>query len=237
MAACMQFCVIVTKFGKVVSLRSMQFSIAVLLCATMLTSVGCISFMANVMRVVKGTDAPAEFDELKEKKVAVVVTTSAGMNSDATGIIVCNYVHALLATNVKKIQMINQEEIGRILNDLPAGEHDMTKIGSRLNADYVVAIEVTDLKLHDGPTLYKGRSSSSVEVYKVSDGNSPVFRKLFPDFVYPQMGMPSTDTDEATFQRFYLSEISQRMARIFYPFDPTVDVAKDAAVASVQSFR
>jgi hypothetical protein len=207
----------------------------VMICPVLMSNTGCVGFLANMIRVVKGTDAPAEFDDLKDKKVAVIASTESGLNADATGIIVSNYVHALLATNVKKIQMVNQEEVGRIINDMPIGEQQMATIGSRLNADYVVSVDVQNLKLHEGKTLYKGRSSTTLTVYKVGEGSSPVFRKLLPEFVYPQTGVPITDVDEATFRQFYLAEISQRVARVFYPFDPTVDVAKDAAVASLNN--
>ncbi len=214
-----------------------RFGILLFLSTTLLCSSGCLSFAANMVRIIKGTDAPAEFDELKEKKVAVVVSTVAGLNADACGIIMSNHVHTLLATNVKKIQMVNQEEVSRIISDLPANEQGMSLIGSRLGADYVVAIDVANLKLRDGQTLYKGSSTTTVTVHKVSDGGSPVFRKAFPDFVFPSMGVPFTDSDEATFQRFYISEIAQRVARIFYPYDPSIDVAKDASSASIQSYR
>jgi len=188
-----------------------------------------------MVRVIKGTDSPAEFDELKEKKVAVIATTSAGMNFDASAIIMSSHVHSLLATNVKKIQMVNQEEVSRIVSDRPQGEIEMATIGGKLNADYVVAINIENLRLREGKTLYRGVSSTTVTVFDVSKGSSPVFRKSFPEYMFPQTGVPITDVDEATFQRFYLAEVAQRVARIFYPFDPTVDVAKDAAVASLQS--
>lgn len=219
--------------------RTLVFRLGILLflSTTLLCSSGCLSFAANMVRIIKGTDTPAEFDELKEKKVAVVVSTAAGLNADACGIIMSNHVHTLLATNVKKIKMVNQEEISRIIGDMPANEQGMSLIGSRLGADYVVAIDVANLKLRDGPTLYKGKSTTTVTVHKVLDGVSPVFRKAFPDFVFPSMGVPVTDSDEATFQRFYISEIAQRVSRIFYPYDPSIDVAKDASSASIQSNR
>ena len=46
-----------------------------------------------------------------------------------------------------------------------------------------------------------------------------------------------TDFDEATFQRIYLSELALRIARTFYPFDPSIDVAKDAAVSSLGAMQ
>jgi hypothetical protein len=133
--------------------------------------------------------------------------------------------------------MVNQDEVTRIINDLPASQSDLSMIGSRLNADYVVAINISNLKLKDGQTLYKGSSTTDVSVYEVANGSSPVFRKSLPDFVFPQTGVPITDTDEATFQRFYLAEVARRLARVFYPYDPSVDVAADASSASLDSMQ
>lgn len=196
------------------------------------TNSGC-AFMANAMYVIKGVDAPAEFDDLKEKKVAVVVSTAAGLNADASGILMSRHINELLSSHVKKVAMVNPEEVDRIINDQPIGDRSIPVIGGRLRADYVLLVEVSDLKLRDGQTLFKGRSNASVTAYKVLEGDRPVFKKSFPEFIYPQHGAPVTDFDEATFQRIYLSELSSRIARTFYPFDPSIDVAKDAAVSSL----
>ena len=196
------------------------------------TNSGC-AFMANAMYVIKGVDAPAEFDDLKEKRVAVVVSTAAGLNADASGILMSRHINELLASHVKKVAMVNPEEVDRIINDQPIGDRSIPVIGGRLRADYVLLVEVSDLKLRDGQTLFKGRSNASVTAYKVLEGDRPVFKKSFPEFIYPQHGAPVTDFDEATFQRIYLSELSSRIARTFYPFDPSIDVAKDAAVSSL----
>ncbi len=203
-----------------------------LTCLTIATNSGC-AFMANAMYVIKGADAPAEFDDLKEKKVAVVVSTDAGLNADASGILMSRHINELLARNVKKVEMVNPEEVDRIINDQPIGDRSIPVIGSRLRADYVLLVEVSDLKLRDGQTLFKGRSNAAVTAYKVLEGDRPVFKKSFPEFIYPQHGAPVTDFDEATFQRIYLSELALRVARTFYPFDPSIDVAKDAAVSSL----
>ena len=201
-------------------------------CLLLVMNAGC-GLMANAIYIVKGVDAPAEFDELKEKKVAVIVGTSAGLNADASGILMSRHINELLARNVKKIEMINPEEVDRIINDQPIANRSIPTIGSRLRADYVVLVEVSNLKLRDGQTLFKGRSNVVLSAYKVSSGDQAVFRKSFPEFVYPQNGAPVTDFDEVQFQRIYLSELALRVARTFYPYDPSIDVAKDAAVSSL----
>jgi len=201
-------------------------------CIAVTAAVGC-GLLGNVMYIVKGMDLPAEFDELRDKRVAVVVSTNAGLNSDASGILMSRHISELFASNIKKIEMVNPEEVDRIINDQSASERSIPTIGSRLSADYVVLVELTNLKLRDGQTLFKGRCNASVSAYKVSDGDRAAFKKSFPEFIYPQHGSPVSDFDEAQFQRIYLSELSLRIARTFYPYDPSIDVAKDAAVSSL----
>lgn len=201
-------------------------------CIVVASTSGC-GLLSNAMYIVKGNDAPAEFDELKDKRVAVLVSTEAGLNADASGILMSRHISELFARNIKKVEMVNPEEVDRIINDQAVGERSIPAIGGRLRADYIVLVELTNLKFRDGQTLYKGRCNTSVSAYKVSDGDRAAFKKSFPQFVYPQHGAPVSDFDEVTFQRIYLSELSLRVARTFYPFDPTIDVAKDAAVSSL----
>jgi hypothetical protein len=202
--------------------------------ACVLASMACgCSLLSHAIYFVKGNDAPAEFDELKEKRIAVVVGTNAGYNSDASGILMSRHISELFARNIKKVDVVNPEEVDRIINDQATSERTIPAIGERLRAEYVVFVELNNLKLRDGQTLFKGRCNATVSAYKVTHGDRAVFKKSFPEFVYPQHGAPSTDFDEATFQRIYLSELSLRIARTFYPYDPTIDVAKDAAVSSL----
>ena len=194
-----------------------RFCLLSLICLAVTTATGC-GLLANAMYIVKGVDLPAEFDELKEHKVAVIVSTEAGLNNDASAILVSRHVSELLARNVKKIEMINPDEVDRIITDQPIGDRSLSVIGSRVRADYVVFVEVANLKLKDGQTLFRGRSNATVSAHKVADGDRPVFKKSFPEFIYPQNGAPVTDFDEAQFKRIYLSELSMRIARTFYPF-------------------
>lgn len=205
-------------------------------CTALATSSGC-GLLANAMYVVKGVDLPAEFDDLKENKVAVIVSTEAGLNNDASAILVSRHISELLGRNVKKIEMINPDEVDRIINDQPIGDRSISVIGSRVRANYVVLVDIENLKLKDGQTLFRGRSNATVSAYRVSEGDRPAFKKSFPEFIYPQNGTPVTDFDEAQFQRIYLSELSMRIARTFYPYDPSIDVAKDASISSLGAIQ
>ncbi len=200
------------------------------------SSTGCVRLASNLIYVFKGRDTPAEFNSLIEKKVAVIVSTSAGYHTDASSIVLARQVNAALATNVKKIKVVDAEDVDRVLHDQPHSDIDFGRLSRQLGVDYVIAIDVKNLQLHEGATLYRGRCECSLAVYKSDEGNQPVFRKQLRELVYPTTGIPVTEFEEAKFQGVYLAKLSQRIGRVFYPYDPTEDVASDAAAFSIEGF-
>ncbi len=207
-------------------------TVALIVC---FSSAGCVNLAANLIYAIKGRDLPAEFTELEGKRVAVVVSTAGGINSDATGVLMSRQVHALLKDKVKKITMVKPEEVDQVVMDQPSGPPNMTRLGGQLDADYLVAIDLKNFNLREGKTLYRGSSECSVMVYKIGEGDRPVLHKEFP-FVYPETGVPVTEMNEAKFRTMYLTMLSDRAARTFYPYDPTNDVAIDAAAYGLDRF-
>jgi hypothetical protein len=187
---------------------------------------------SNLLYAIKGRDNPAEFAGLEEKKVAVLVSSNGVHTSDASSLVLARNVNLLLQNKVKKVRMISQDEVDRMIQDQQLGKVDPIQVGERLGADFIIDIDVSDLKLYDGKTLYKGQCSASVTTYKCKDAREIVFRKLHPEFIYPKTGAPVTDMDEATFRRVYLMTLAERVSRSFYPYDPATDVARDAAISS-----
>lgn len=193
---------------------------------------GCVRALANAIYVIKGRDNPAEFDGLIAKKVAILVSSNGVHTSDASNILLARNITLALQTKVKKIQMVSLDEIDRLIQTQQLGKVNPIEIGERVGADMVIDINIEDLKLYEGKTLYKGRSSVNVTTYQIKPTSEVVFRKMIPDFVFPQTGVPVTDSDEATFRRFYLMNVAERVARLFYPYDPINDFARDASAAS-----
>jgi hypothetical protein len=201
-----------------------------------LSTTGCIALIDNLIRVVKGQDLPAEFDKLEGKRVAVVVKTSAGINADAPGVVMAGLVYKSLASKVKKIDLVEPEEVNQVVRDQPAGSQNMERMGRKLKVDYLIAVDLENLKLKEGATLYRGRSDCSMAVYQVGEGEQPVFTKQFLAFTYPSDGIAVTEMDESKFLGMYLTMLSGRVARTFYPYDPSTDVAIDAAAYGLNRF-
>jgi hypothetical protein len=197
------------------------------------TTAGCTRLMTLGALLVYGTELPADFKDLQGKRVAVAVVTPNGIQNDASGAILSRQLNALLAANVKKISMVEAQEVEQVARDFPSGSIDMVKLGQRLDAEYVVAVQLSDLQLHDGPTLYQGRCKCSVSVYKVLEGATPVFAKDHSSFKAPESGIPKSAMDEAKFQGVYLGLLAKFIAMNFHPHERGADVAIDAAFHSL----
>ncbi len=203
-----------------------------LVCLPMLgLNVGCAKMVANLIHAIKGNDVPAEFKALEGKKVAVICGTDDGVGSDANGILLARYVRALLNEKVKEIKLVRQEEIDQWIDGQNITGREYAQIGQGVGADYVVAIDMLNLKLKDGATLYRGVSDLTLSVYDIKKSGQVVFRKVLPQFSYPTMAGASTlETDETKFRRIYLTRVAQRLARHFYPYEAGADVAVDAEI-------
>lgn len=204
--------------------------LAAVVCSLMFTT-GCMQFAANLLHVVSGPQIPAEFKGLENKKVAIVCTNEMGVCRDETTIRLAGNLKGILASRLPKSTFINQDEIDRWLEGSAASDQDVVSIGKGVKADYVIAADVLNLQLKDGPTLYRGRSDLSIRVWDVSSGK-PVFAKQYPSHAYPTMGGQSTtETDENQFRRVYLVNVADKLARHFYAHDFGEEVALDATIS------
>jgi hypothetical protein len=183
--------------------------------------------------LIYGTELPADFKDLQGKRVAVAVVTPSGIQNDIPGVLLSRQLNALLAANVKKISMVDAQEVEQVARDLPSGSPDMIKLGKRLDAEYLVAVQLSDLRLDDGPTLYKGSCKCTVSVYEIDEGEAPVFVKDHSNFAAPASGISKTAMDENKFQGVYLGLLAKFIAMSFHPHERGADIAIDAAFHSL----
>lgn len=204
-----------------------------LLVAALTGASGCVNLASNLMYAFGKNKTPAEYDGFKGKKVAIVCGNEGGLSSDATSTLLSRYLEALLSKNVKDITIIKQDKVDKWLDTNGWSESDYQEIGKGVGADQVLAINMSNVTLRDGMTLYKGKADISVSVYDVADDGKVVYRKNYPDFEYPKIGGPTiTDTSEARFNVLFLTVVSKRIATLFYEADPNEMFAMDAVSAS-----
>ncbi len=196
------------------------------------SSTGCVRLMANLIHAIRGSELPAEYDGFEEQRVAVVCGTDKGLSNDATTALMSGYVHMALNQHVKKIELVRLEEIEEWINVHGTLESDYVEIGKAVKADKLLAIDLSNLSVKDGPTLFRGRCDVGVTVYDITNRGAIVFRKQIPEFTFPKDSAAIADTSESKFRNLFLKTIANKVAGLFYPVDPTTDYALDATANS-----
>ena len=197
------------------------------------SSMGCVRLVANMLYAIKGNDRPAEYDGFEEQRVAVVCGTDKGLSNDATTALMTGYVHMALNTNIKKIELVRPEEIEQWLDVHGSIESDYVEIGKAVKADKLLAIDISNLRVKDGQTLFRGQCDIGVTVYDLSAKGAIVYRKQIPEYTFPKIGGPTiADTTEPKFRNQFLKIIANKVAGLFYPVDPNTDYALDATANS-----
>jgi hypothetical protein len=190
-----------------------------------LAALGCKSGLETLAYVWQGTDLPAEWDGLRGKKVAVVCKplTSEEFSNPGTARALAEGICDRLRTNVKKIQIIDPQKVAALVDE--KGMEDYLEIGKALKAEKVVGIDIVSFGVLDGPTLFRGRSTVSIQVYDVAEKHIE-WRKSPPQFEHPRIGStPIGSLTEMEFRNQFVTILAEQIARYFYPHDQDDDYA------------
>jgi len=188
---------------------------------------GC-STLLTVAYLVQPADVPAEFAELKSKKVAVVCRpiielefTDAGSARELASL-----VGSQIGQNVRRSDVVGQHEVARWIDE--NAWVDYQTVGKALEADHVVGIDLEEFRFHEGSTLYRGRATAHVKVYDL-EAKKLVFRKRIDDFAFPaNNAIPAADRSETEFRSLFLQILSQRISRLFHAYESREVFAEDS---------
>jgi hypothetical protein len=206
---------------------------------TLLTAgaVGCKSALSTAAYLYHGTDVPAAYDDLNGRRVAVVVRPTGGPGSpDAENGAreLAQKIGGHLSRNVRGIKVIDHQDVDRWRDERNEADRDDPRaLGAALKADRVVAVELEEFRLNDNSTsLYTGRCDYRILVYDLNeDATSDVAWEFSPNeaMVYPpNHGIPIGNKTRAQFRKIFVSALSERIAKNFYPHDKTADFARDS---------
>ncbi len=192
---------------------------------------GCIGLAANLINVVKGHTVKAEYDGLEGARVAVVTLTDGSQYSDDTSArVLSRRVSDILQEKVKKIELVREDEVQQWRDEKGWDAIEFLDIGRGVKAEKVVAIEMTNLRLRDGATLYRGRATVTISVYNIGTGRREFSRHL-DEFTYPETaGQYASETTDSRFRGLYLGVLATRLARYFHSYDYSDTVALDATI-------
>lgn len=193
------------------------------------TATGCVGFAVNLIHAGFGNKVSARFEGLTEKRVAVICVARSslfGPTSDSRAI--AARVHQRLQQHVPKIILVDQQTIGDWTDREGWDEIDYRQIGSGVDAQMVVGIDIVSFSLHEGKSMYRGRSDVELTVIDMEQGGKEVFHETMPQIVFPTMaGRHITETTEDEFRKYFLDAISDYVARTFYAYERAEDFGRD----------
>ena len=196
----------------------------------LLTLPGCVGVAAQLLNVIHGNKIKAAYNGLEGKRVAIVcVSAESAYGPDNASHQLANALAMKLTHEDLDIELIHQSEIENWL-DSNWDDIDYVEIGRAVHADRVIAVDVETLSIHEGSTLYKGRSNQTVKVFDMEQGGKVVFQSGHREFEFPKThGQPTTSVSERQFQSFFITEMANDIARYFYDYDFPETVASESA--------
>lgn len=205
-----------------------RLTLAALILATLVPLTGC-NAVALVMYTLKGNAVPPEFEELKDKRVAVVCRPTTSLQYTNAGVDkqLARELGTLLKLNVKKLELVNPDKVDKWTDENSWEEY--VEVGRAVDAEMLVAIELEAFSLYQSQTIYQGKANVIVRVYDMKDDGKLVYEKTLPQTIYPVVGGVPTDKPESQFRREFLARLGGEIGRHFYSHDPGLDFARDTA--------
>jgi hypothetical protein len=176
---------------------------------------------------------PAEYEGLNDSTVAIVtMTDSSQYTNDSAARDLSRRVGAVLTTEGKDVTLVREDLVQQYRDTHGYETDNFAEIGKEVGADKVLVIEMTDLSLRDGATLFQGSADIHLQVVDVETGNA-VYQEDIDQYTFPKStGQHTSETTEKRFRKLYLTMLSAEIGRRFRPFDPTETVAQDVLIAS-----
>lgn len=209
-----------------------RWPVVVVAAMMVLSSSGCVGLTAQLLYMINGLKIPAEYEGLEDKRVAVICVSKVsayGNGTEAESI--ARLTAAMIAKEVKNVEVVRYSEIKDWIDNNDWDTIDYRAIGKGVNAEMLVAIDLSNISYNDGQTLYKGRASAGVKVFDMTKGGKVAWSRSLPDFQHPQQGgRPTTEMSESAFKQEFLKVFARDIARSFYAYDKVEALASDAAI-------
>lgn len=194
--------------------------------ALLMPTMGC-GFLSHLMYWMKGNQVPARFSGLKDKKVAVVCFDANAAGPAPETDAVAKAIGFKLTAN--DIKVVPHQKVLDWMDKQPENVTDFLEVGKGVDADMVIGVELDSFRIHDGPTLLRGRARASVKVYDMSAGGKLVYETPMQNITYPEDGSRPTSADnETAFKYLFIDVLSRKISKDFYSYDHATDFGEDA---------
>ncbi|MFT5526059.1 MAG: hypothetical protein ACI9HK_004030 [Pirellulaceae bacterium] len=192
---------------------------------------GCGLFV-NLYHVISGGErVPARFEGLQGKRVAVVcVSTSDTYGPTSIPDVLAKQLSLDLAREVDEIDIVHPNEIADWIDTNEWDQVNYKDVGRGVNADLVVAIDLSHITTVEGQMLYQGRAKYTVKVFDMGSNGDLVYQRKEPEFMFPRSGQHSTGTTEARFRRAFVDVLAHTISKDFYAYEMAEDFGEDATI-------
>ncbi|MCH2180365.1 MAG: hypothetical protein MK108_00025 [Mariniblastus sp.] len=208
-----------------------KFFVCGLTIVSLISSVGCMGGLAQLLYVMKGHKIPAEYSDLEGKRVAVVcISDASAYGPDTLTDTISKLVGMKLQNGVKGIKIIPAKTIEDWADRNTWDETDFYAIGQGVQADVVVGIQIADYSIKEGSTLYQGRCEVTATVFDI-ENEGQVSYSIGPDeFQFPEQPRPAIQTNDRKFEAVFLAKLTEFISRRFCAYDRLEMVADDASL-------
>ncbi|MEE2825994.1 MAG: hypothetical protein VYE64_05155 [Planctomycetota bacterium] len=207
-----------------------KFLVCSLTIVCLVSSVGCMGGLAQLLYVIKGHKIPAEYNDLEGKRVAVIcISDASAYGPDTLTDTISKLVSMKLQNGVKGIKVIPAKTIEDWADRNTWDEADFNAIGEGVEADVVVGIQISNYSIKEGSTLYQGRCEMTATVFDI-ENEGQVSYSIGPDeFQFPEQPRPAIQTNDRKFEAVYLAKLAEYISRRFCAYDRMEMVAEDAS--------
>lgn len=190
---------------------------------------GCVvGLPAQIGYMLWGLRKPAEYDGLKNQRVALVCYSSTNQGTEEGLRLLTSKIHYELGNNVKKVKMVPNSEVRDYIPYRGISERELLEVGRGVSAEKLVAVKIHSYTLFPNSTLYRGFVTYTVTVYDMEDNGKQVWTSGKVDYEYPKNGgVPEIETREDVFQTKFIDRLGGRIARLFFDFDMVDDFAEE----------
>ena len=212
------------------SITANRFFLMLLITSVLLTSSGCTGLLSQIIYVIKGHNVPAAYDGLEEKKIAVVcISDASAYGPDPLTYTISNALSVKLAQGLEEESVVVPVSLVEQWIDTHGWDgRDFLALGKGLGVDSVVAVDLKSYSIHEGSTMFKGKSDVTATVYNIEKGGQVEFNYGPKFFEYPTHGRPAIQTTEREFETLYLGQLVIDIANQFTPHDHLDSFANDA---------
>ncbi|TWU21872.1 hypothetical protein [Novipirellula artificiosorum] len=207
-----------------------------LIAIALVTQTGCLGLVSNLVHAVGADKVPADYkdaEDLEDCRLAIVTLADNSEYSDnISARLLSRYVGDILLDEIDDVRLVREDEIADWRDSHGWDTVDFATIGKGVKAEKVLGIELRNLRLRDGATLYRGRADATVMLLDAETGDL-LYRKDLDEFTFPvSAGQYTSETTETRFRKLYLGMLAKQIGRLFHPYDFSETVAIDGSIAS-----